>query len=62
MGSGVVDTWRKSSQAFLAFQSFSVASKVGNEGRRQKSLAELLEIPHLFQLPVTGSKIQLLKP
>lgn len=63
LGFGAGGIWKRFSQAFLAFQSFSVARKVGNKGSRQKCLAELLEIPHLFQheLPVTGSKIQSLK-
>lgn len=66
LGFGAGGIWKsKFSQAFLAFQSFSVASaeNKGNKGSRQKCLAELLEIPHLFQheIPVTGSKIQSLK-
>lgn len=38
LGFEAIETWKGFSQAFLAFQSFFVASRVGNEGRRQKIL------------------------
>lgn len=38
LGFEAIETWKGFSQAFLAFQSFFVASRVGNEGRRQKVL------------------------